>query len=150
MLCLRYSEQGILSKMRMFADGPLFDAMRGRKWVLSVNAAQVTSGNALANLFALPEKDFIAAVAFAPLQGSVSLVLHLPGQCATPKATALSPGNQQPAKAGAVSSSKACDPGGWEDGSACLALQLQFGGAVEGQVAGNVTSAAALVRLSCG
>ena len=136
--------------MRMLADGPLFDAMRGRKWVLSANAAQVTSGNALANLFALPEKDFIAAVAFAPLHGSVSLVLHLPGQCATPKATALSPGNQQPAKAGAVSPSKACDPGGWEDGSACLALQLQFGRAVEGQVAGNVTSAAALVRLSCG
>ena len=73
----------------MFADGPLFDAMRGRKWVLSANAAQVTSGNALANLFALPEKDFIAVVAFAPLQGSVSLVLHLPGPCATPKATAL-------------------------------------------------------------
>ena len=149
MLCLRYSEQGLLSKVLMFADGPLFNAMRGRKWVLSANAAQVTSGNALANLFALPppEKGFIAAVAFAPLHGSVSLVLHLPGPCATPKATALSPGNQQPAKAGAVSPSKACDPGGWEDGSACLALQLEFGGA---QVAGNVTSAAALVRLSCG
>ena len=57
------------------AYGHLFNAIRGRSWVLAAHAAVVTSENALANLFSLPTTPprFALVVVFAPTTGSVTL-----------------------------------------------------------------------------
>ena len=48
---------------RVFTDyGPLFDAIRGKQWVLSAHAVRVKGGSALANLFKVPGGDVVPVV----------------------------------------------------------------------------------------
>ncbi len=50
---------------KLYADyGPLFNALRGRKWVLTAHPVQVVSGRAKANLFRVPGGHLLV-VAFA-------------------------------------------------------------------------------------
>lgn len=130
------------------AYGKLFDAIRGRRWVLDVALpAQVTTGNALANLFRTDD-SYVAVVSFAPLSGKVGLMLRgLDLACATPASVRyLAPGNQAAVtgKVGSIATGAACD-GGWGDGaSKCMPIELVFDGR-----GGNVTSSVVLVTISC-
>jgi hypothetical protein len=63
--------------------GPLFDALRGRSWVLTPGVLQVEGGQAKANVFAVPG-GYVVPVTFGSARGSVTIRLHgldrIPGQ----------------------------------------------------------------------
>ena len=136
------------------AYGKLFDAIRGRRWVLdTAKPAEVTTRNALANLFMVPDGSYIAAVAFAPLAGKVGLTVRgLALSCPKPALKVLVPANQAIVTAkisGLITTGPACD-GGWGGSSdvMCIPLELQFG-AGKLAMAGNITSSIALVVMTC-
>jgi hypothetical protein len=100
--------------------GHLFNAIRGRSWVLAAHAAVVASKNALANLFSIPvpghrstgssPRLFAAVVILAPASADVTLSLKglgsnstntgSDGRACTPTIdTVLSPTNQKAATA---------------------------------------------------
>ncbi|HLJ16226.1 MAG TPA: chitobiase/beta-hexosaminidase C-terminal domain-containing protein [Bryobacteraceae bacterium] len=69
---------------RYYLDyGPLFDAMRGKKWVLRANPVSIPDGRAKANIFEVPG-GFAVPVTFGGELPEVSIVLkdlpRLPGQ----------------------------------------------------------------------
>lgn len=139
---------------KTFEDyGQLFDAMRGRQWVLgTAKPAEVTSGNALGNLFVIPDGSYIAVVAFAPLVGQVSLTVRgFSLSCGQPQIQYLVPRNQSPVQGNitsTVASGEACD-GGWGGGDVtCMSLALYFGG-TELEPSRNATSSIVLVRFGC-
>jgi len=52
--------------------GPLYNAMRGRKWVLEPHVVKVTSGNARANLFEV-DSGYVVPVVFGGTAASATV-----------------------------------------------------------------------------
>ena len=55
--------------------GPLFTAMRGRKWVLLPYSVQINQGNAKANLFQVPQ-GYVVPVTFGGSAASSTITLQ--------------------------------------------------------------------------
>ena len=76
--------------------GPLFDAMRGKKWVLEPHCIEIEGGKAKANLFEV-SNGWVAPVTFGPKDGTVKvLIRNVPGISDKLKFDALHPGVEQP------------------------------------------------------
>ena len=151
------------------AYGKLFSTLRGRQWVLAARAAEVTSANALANLFFTTEPAepasragalqyidmYLAPIVFAPLTSTVAVTLRgLDLPCLSPRIKLLSPTNQVPAvgKLLRTSSGVACD-GGWagvgEAATKCIELEVAFVAGNTAARAGNATMSSVLAVVSC-
>lgn len=116
------------------AYGPVFDAMRGRQWSLSANAAEVMTKNALSNLFfkRLGTSDlvYMAPIAFAPLSGEVRLTLRgMVLTCEHPKLTVITPANHPRATTKLLNTTQGpkCDHGwGAQPEVLCSEISVQF------------------------
>ena len=130
----------------VFSDfGPLFASMHGREWVLVARAAEVTTANALANLFRTKVEGtgsghrYVAPVVLAPQNGTVALVLRgleFGRACVLTRST-IRVSYLRPASShinntlGTVTSidntdSQDCGGGGWTRGTQCVQLSLSF------------------------
>jgi len=86
----------------LFKDyGPLFAALRGKRWVLAPHAAEISPlGNGLVNVFETRQNNGFVAVIAQVNATTASVVLALPGlRCAVPVGTALHPGGGRAAVA---------------------------------------------------
>jgi hypothetical protein len=76
--------------------GPLLDAMRGKKWVLTPHCIEVVAGAAKANLFQVPG-GWVIPVGFADGSKSVKILIrNVPGISTKLKMDALHPGVEKP------------------------------------------------------
>ncbi|MGQ9823322.1 MAG: hypothetical protein ACUVQK_15830 [Thermogutta sp.] len=81
---------------KAFLDyGPLFDALRGRRWVLEPHALSVRDGKARANIFRVPDGDVIAVVM---AEGSQPVTIDMPsaavpGDAANVRVLVMHPGS---------------------------------------------------------
>jgi hypothetical protein len=82
---------------RWYLDyGPLFDLLRGRKWVLTARPVMVTDGKALVNLFKTPA-GWVMPVVFGGSQARAQVRLRrLAGMGDSIVATAYHPGEERP------------------------------------------------------
>ena len=140
------------------AYAPIFDALRGRQWSLSANAAEVTTKNALANLFVKRHEDsadmvYLAPVAFAPLKGEVLVTLRLPADCNRPKLAAIAPANHSRASARLLNTTTGADCDGlWSpEPMLCAHLSVEFStsGSIKSKLQDRPASSAALVTAAC-
>jgi len=78
--------------------GPLFDALRGKKWVLVPHVIEVDGGAAKANLFAVPG-GYVAPVTFGGKAGSAGVTVRGPEDLVAgkgpPVCEALHPGSEK-------------------------------------------------------
>ena len=78
--------------------GPMLDLLRGRKWVLTANPAEVFGGDAKANIFSIPG-GYVVPVMFGGSESSVKVVLHgikAPADLHRCSVQALYPGSELP------------------------------------------------------
>ena len=82
---------------RWYLDyGPLFTALRGKKWVLAAHCVAVADDAAKANLFEVPS-GWVVPVVYGGERASVTLKLsNVPGLAASVRCEALHPGVDQP------------------------------------------------------